>query len=190
MWGSILAIEPVCFLRPGVELAEALCVKNKYIFRAPGSAEKLGAHHKDFFCLSRAPSMETHFAVLGERCKSTNTTPGADRGCEDRVQVDGQAAYVLVSSGGGASSKSWGKKNPLVQKAPNRDDLSVSKSHSGGVQGNARLLGGAERRCDQSLRNVREIQYNRSGGCAPQYLGFYLAKWACMHACMLKLNSF
>ena len=77
-------------------------------FRAPGSAEKLGAHDKDFFCLSRAPSMETHFAVLGERSKSTNTTPGADWGCEDRVQVDGQAAYVLVSSGGGASSKPCG----------------------------------------------------------------------------------
>ena len=110
VWGSILAIEPVCFLRPGVELAEH-CVLTTNSSRAPGSAEKLGAHDKDFFCLSRAPSMETHFAVLGERCKSTNTTPGADRGCEDRVQVDGQAAYVLVSSGGGASSKSWEKEN-------------------------------------------------------------------------------
>ena len=44
VWGSILAIEPVCFLRPGVELAEALCIKNKYSFRDPGSAEKLGVN--------------------------------------------------------------------------------------------------------------------------------------------------
>ena len=102
--------------------------------------------------------MEAHFAVLGERSKPTNTTPSADGGCEDRVQVDGQAAYVLVSSGGGASSKSWGKKHPLVQKAPNRDDLSVSKSHSVLIS----VFGGRNwvaQRDDaiRPLRNVREI---------------------------------
>ena len=72
--------------------------------------------------------MEAHFAVLGERSKPTNTTPSADGGCEDRVQVDGQAAYVLVSSGGGASSKSWEKENnPWCRKPQTATTFGVKK---------------------------------------------------------------